>query len=139
MCKISLSLSLSPSIPPLCVYLYPSCIEIAGALNPGSGHEIVIPERLTLLPHLAGPRGRGLKVRKVRGSEWTSGRDGYERRGRESTEWMRIRGGGERKDKQGEGGRESLIVGVRLGWPVLWDSTNPSRGEMTEGSTDRPV
>lgn len=37
---------------------YPTCIEIAGALNPGSGHEIVIPERLTLLPHLAGPRGR---------------------------------------------------------------------------------
>jgi len=43
------------------IYIYtihPTCIEIAGALNPGSGHEIVIPERLTLLPHLAGPRGR---------------------------------------------------------------------------------
>lgn len=42
-----------------CVHLYPTCIEIARALNPGSGHEIVIPERLTLLPHLAGaPRSQ---------------------------------------------------------------------------------
>lgn len=59
--SVSLFLRLSLSLPVClhsCVYLYPTCIEIAGALNPGSGHEIVIPERLTLLPHLAGPWGR---------------------------------------------------------------------------------
>lgn len=64
-----LSLSFSPPVylPFVCIYLYPSCIEIARALNPGSGHEIVIPERLTLLPHLAGAPRSSLKVRKVRG------------------------------------------------------------------------
>lgn len=67
--SLSLSLSLSPPVylPFVCIYLYPSCIEIARALNPGSGHEIVIPERLTLLPHLAGAPRSSLKVRKVRG------------------------------------------------------------------------
>lgn len=54
-------------LPFVCIHLYPSCIEIARALNPGSGHEIVIPERLTLLPHLAGAPRSSLKVRKVRG------------------------------------------------------------------------
>ena len=69
--RLFLSLSLSLSLSLLvclhsCVYLYPTCIEIAGALNPGSGHEIVIPERLTLLPHLAreAPRGRAWKSGK---------------------------------------------------------------------------
>lgn len=67
--SLSLSLSRSPFLPVChsCVYLYPTCIEIARALNPGSGHEIVIPERLTLLPHLAGAPRSSLKVRKVRG------------------------------------------------------------------------
>lgn len=63
-----------------CVYLYPGCIEIAGALNPGSGHEIVIPERLTLLPHLA---GFSLSLSRVESQSpespaWTKGKDGCE-------------------------------------------------------------
>lgn len=74
----------------VCIYTaHPTCIEIAGALNPGSGHEIVIPERLTLLPHLAGPRGRAWKSGK---SAVETGRDGWDARGSTERPWKRTGG-----------------------------------------------